>query len=192
MTDYDRRIADLLGLQPQHVAATIQLLDEGNTQPFIARYRKELTGGMADETIRQLADLLGRLRAVDERRAAILRSIEEQGRLTPELRGLLEAAETLADLEDLYQPYRPKRRTRASIARVRGLQGLADLILAQARVEQSAEALAAAYLSEAVPTAAEALSGARDIVAEVISDHAAVRGTLRGKAVQWAVLRAEK
>ncbi len=192
MTDYDRKIADLLGLQPQHVAATIQLLDEGNTQPFIARYRKELTGGMADETIRQLADLLGRLRAVDERRAAILRSIEEQGRLTPELRGQLEAAETLAELEDLYQPYRPKRRTRASIARERGLQGLADLILAQARAEQPAEALAAAYLSEEVPTVEEALAGARDIVAEAISDHAAVRGTLRSKAVQWAVLRAEK
>ncbi len=190
MTQYDRPIADSLGLKPQQVAATIQLLDAGNTQPFIARYRKEKTGGLTDETIRQLADLLVRLRKLDERRAAIVKSIEEQGRMTPDLRAQIDAAETLAALEDLYQPYKPKRRTRASIARDKGLGPLADLILTQDRAVGSAEEAAADYLGEDVPDVEAALAGARDIVAETIADSASVRGEVRAKAVQFGRVQA--
>ncbi|NPV68075.1 MAG: RNA-binding transcriptional accessory protein [Anaerolineae bacterium] len=178
---YDRQIAARLGVQPEQVAATIALLDEGNTVPFIARYRKEVTGGLQDETIQKLTGLLERLRALDERRAAIIKSIEEQGKMTPALLKDLEAAETLAALEDLYAPYRPKRRTRATIAREKGLQGLADLILAQPHSPQSAGELAASFLNDEVPTVEEALAGARDIVAEAISESAQVRGELRAR-----------
>ncbi|MCB0052415.1 MAG: RNA-binding transcriptional accessory protein, partial [Caldilinea sp.] len=124
---YPARIARKLTLAERNVAATVQLLDEGNTLPFIARYRKEMTGGLDEEQIRAIEHMLGSLRALDERRATILASIREQEKLTPELEAQLLAAETLTALEDLYQPYRPKRRTRASIARERGLQPLADL-----------------------------------------------------------------
>src|SRR5688500_18849479 len=136
---YDRRIAQQLNLKPVQVQAAIDLLDAGNTLPFIARYRKEVTQSLDEDQLRQLFDLLGRLRAVDERRDAILASITEQGKLTPELDALLQAAESLTELEDLYQPYKPKRRTRASIARERGLQPLADLSLTQARADKTPE-----------------------------------------------------
>ena len=109
-------IAKTLSIHPQQVAATVELLDAGNTLPFIARYRKEVTGGLDEEQIRQLTELLQKLRALDERRQTVLKSIEEQGKLTPELQAQLQAAETMTALEDLYQPYKPKRRTRASIA----------------------------------------------------------------------------
>ena len=131
MPNYPRQIADALKLNPAHVAAAIALLDEGNTLPFIARYRKEQTGTMSDETLQQAFDLLGRLRALDERRETIVKTITEQGKLTPELQAEIAAAETLSTLEDLYAPYKPKRRTRATVAREKGLQGLADLILEQ-------------------------------------------------------------
>lgn len=178
---YDRQIAARLGVQPEQVAATIALLDEGNTVPFIARYRKEVTGGLQDETIQKLTDLLERLRALDERRAAIIKSIEEQGKMTPALQEQIAAADTLAALEDLYAPYRPKRRTRATIAREKRLQGLADLILAQPRSPQSPGELAAPFLNDEVSTVEEALAGARDIVAEAISESAQVRGELRAR-----------
>jgi uncharacterized protein len=189
---YAHKLATQLNLRPDQVAATIELLDAGNTLPFVARYRKEATGGMDEEQIRQVQEGVGRLRALDERRAAILKSVEEQGQLTPELQAQLQAAETLTALEDLYQPYKPKRRTRASVARELGLQGLAEMIVQQVRTKESLEKLAAPYLSEAVPTADEAWAGARDIVAELISDHAEVRRATRDKARQWGMLRAEK
>lgn len=185
-------IAQTLSIRPQQVAAVVELLDDGNTLPFIARYRKEVTGGLDEEQIRQIGELLQKLRALDERRAAILASIEEQGKLTPELRQQIEAAETLTTLEDLYQPYRPKRRTRASVAREKGLQPLADLILQQLHTKDSLEKLAAPFLNENVPTIEDAWSGARDIVAETISDHADVRSRTRQRAMQWGIIRCEK
>ncbi len=189
---YAEEIARQLGLRAEQVAAAIGLLDEGNTVPFIARYRKEMTGALDEEQIRQVEGAVERARALDERRATVLASIEEQGKLTPELRAQLLAADTLTALEDLYQPYKPKRRTRASIAREKGLQGLADLILAQARTPQPPEVVAQEYLNEAVPTVEEALAGARDIAAETISDHPDVRRMTREKAMQWGSLRAQK
>lgn len=189
---YANKIATQLNIRSPQAAATIELLDGGNTVPFVARYRKEMTGGLDEEQIRQVGDLVEKLRAVDERRAAILQSIEEQGKLTPELQTQINAAETLTALEDLYAPYKPKRRTRASIAREKGLQPLADLILRQERASQSLEKLAAPFLNENTPTADEAWAGARDIVAETISDHAGVRQATRQKALQWGLLKCGK
>jgi uncharacterized protein len=187
-----QKIAEQLDLRPKQVAATIELLDAGNTLPFIARYRKEVTGGLDEEQIRQVSRLLDKLRNLEERRQTVVASIEEQGKLTPELHQQLLEADSLTALEDLYQPYKPKRRTRASIAREKGLQGLADLILQQGHTTQTLEELAAPYLSDEVPTAEEAWAGARDIVAETISDHAEVRGTVRERALKWGTLRVEK
>lgn len=192
MTDYANPIAVSLKLRPNHVAAVIELLDGGNTVPFIARYRKEMTGTMDEEQIRGVQEQVERLRTLDERRAVILASIEEQGKLTPELNEKISAAVTLTELEDLYQPYKPKRRTRASIAREHGLQGLADLILTFARPKGSAEQAAEAFLTAEVLTVEEALAGARDIVAETISDHAETRGQVRLKALQWGLIKAER
>jgi len=189
---YDKRIAEKLSLRPQQVAATIHLLDEGNTIPFIARYRKEMTGSLDEDQLRKLNTLLDSLRKVDERRETILKSIEEQGSLTPELQTQIQQAETLTELEDLYLPYKPKRRTRASIAREKGLQALADMILRQEKNVKSAEEAAKAFLNDQVTTIEEALEGARDIVAEVISDNAEVRGGVRQKALQYGTLAAEK
>lgn len=190
--DIAPRIANELNLPPQHVAAVIELLDGGNTVPFIARYRKEMTGSLDEVQIRQVETLTERLRALEERRATILVSIEEQGKLTDELRVKITAAETMTALEDLYAPYKPKRSTRASVARAKGLQPLADLILAQARGDFTPEEQAEPFVNEQVPTVEEALQGACDIVAETISDHADVRRETREKALHWAVLRSEK
>lgn len=189
---YAQRIATQLNLRPTQVAATIDLLDEGNTLPFIARYRKERTGLLDEEQLRQISALVESLRTLDERRQAIIASIEEQGKLTPELHQQLLAADTRTALEDLYQPYKPKRRTRASIAREKGLQGLADHILQQSRVAQSIEQLTQPFLTAEVPTGDEALAGARDIVAETISDHPDVRRLTREKALRWGALHCEK
>ncbi|KAB8145043.1 RNA-binding transcriptional accessory protein [Chloroflexia bacterium SDU3-3] len=191
-TAYAQQIARALGIRAEQALATIALLDDGNTVPFIARYRKERTGGLDEEQIRQVGGQIETLRATDERRDAVIASIEEQGKLTPELRQQLLAAATRTEIEDIYLPYRPKRRTRASIAREKGLAPLADMILQQARVGQTPEQLAAPFVGEAVPSAQDALAGARDIVAEAISDSAEVRRATREKAMQWAVLRCEK
>jgi uncharacterized protein len=191
-TAYASNIAAQLNLRPAQVAATIDLLDAGNTLPFIARYRKEQTGTLDEDQLRQISALLEHLRAMDERRATIIASIEEQGKLTPELHQQLLAADSRTALEDLYQPYKPRRRTRASIAREKGLQGLADILLQQPRTAQPPEELAAPFLTEEVPTVEEALAGARDIVAETISDHPDVRRITREKALQWGGLRCEK
>jgi uncharacterized protein len=189
---YDERIASELHLRPQQVAAAIELFDGGNTLPFIARYRKEMTGGLDEEQLRAVGERLQRLRALDDRRATIIAAVEAQGKLTSDLHQLLLAAETLTALEDLYLPYKPKRRTRASDARAKGLEPLAQLILAQIRSEQTAAQIAAPFCNEQVATAEDALAGARDIVAEVISDQAEVRRRLREKARQWATIRCQK
>ncbi|MHB8626963.1 MAG: Tex family protein [Aggregatilineales bacterium] len=189
---YDQTIAAQLQLRPAQIAATIELLDSGNTLPFIARYRKEITGNLDEEQIRALSESLERLRALDERRQSILDSLTTQGQLTPALQQQIEAAPTLTALEDLYQPYKPKRRTRASTAREKGLQGLADLILRQVRTVQTAAELAKSYLNDQVPDTESALAGACDIVAEIISDHAEVLGQVRERALRFGLLRCAK
>jgi len=188
------KIARLINAKPSQVSqvdATVRLLDESNTVPFIARYRKEMTGTLDDEQVRVIADEIARLRAIDERRIAILKSIEEQGVLTDELKAAIEAAETMTALEDLYAPYKPKRRTRAMVARERGLEPLAEMILSQL-LDGSPEAAAADFLSDDVPTVEDGLQGARDIVAETISDNANVRAATREKALKFARLEASK
>ena len=179
-------IAEHLGVHPKQVASTIELLDAGNTVPFIARYRKEATGVLDEEQIRQISVLVERERRLQKRRETIIDTIRSQDKLTPELSGRIINARSLAELEDLYNPYRPRRRTRASIARERGLQQLADTIQAQPITRQSVNDLARPYLSETVPTIEEALDGARDIVAEEVSEHAGVRAAIRERASNFA------
>ena len=173
-----RTIATEIGARPDQVAAAAGLLDGGATVPFVARYRKEVTGGLDDGQLRQLAERLGYLREMETRRAAILAQVTEQGKLTPELEAAIGAAGTKAALEDLYLPYKPKRRTKAMIARERGLQGLVEAIRADRRTPP--ETLAAAYLGPEVADAREALAGARDILTEELSEDAALIGRLRG------------
>ena len=165
----------------RHVENVIALLDEGNTIPFIARYRKELHGGMDDTALRKLEDRLRYLRNLAKRREEVLAAIDGQGKLTEELTAAIENAATLAEVEDLYRPYKQKRRTRATAAREKGLAPLAERLLAQrADCPDPAEA-AADYIDpeKGVETIADALQGANDIIAEVISDDAAIRKTLR-------------
>ncbi len=189
---YAEIIAQELNLRPQAVAATIELLEAGNTVPFIARYRKEATGSLDEMEIRDIESRAKSLKALDERRATVLASIREQGKLTGELEQQLNAAATLTALEDLYLPYKPKRKTRATMARDKGLQPLADLIRQQLLSRQSAEQLAAPFLNDQVTTNEDALAGARDIVAEAISDHAGVRQAVRDKALKFANCRSER
>ena len=169
------------GIAPPLVENIIALIDEGNTIPFIARYRKERTGSCDDQTLRALADRLAYLRGLQKRREEVLSAIGEQGKLTESLAADIAAAETLARLEDIYRPYKQKRRTRATVARERGLEPLAQLLLAQDQTSGSVEALAAPYASaeKDVPTAADAIAGACDIIAEQISDSAEGRARLR-------------
>ena len=173
-------VAASLSLRPGQVSAVASLLEGGATVPFIARYRKEATGELDEVAIAAVRDALDRLRALDDRRAAVLASLEERGLLTDELRAKVEACETLARLEDVYLPYRPKRRTRAQVARERGLAPLAADLLAQ-ESPLSPEELAAPYVDEAkeVPDAEAALAGARDIVAEQVAEDADLRAELR-------------
>lgn len=174
-------LARELGRDPIHVENVVKLIDEGNTIPFIARYRKELHGTMDDTTLRALADRLNYLRNLDKRREEVIASIDGQGKLTGELEGAIRAAATLAEVEDLYRPYKQKRRTRATIARERGLEPLAALLFAQARDCPDPVAEAEKYIDpeKGVETAQDALQGANDIMAEDISDDAAIRKELR-------------
>ena len=166
----------------RHVENVIALLDEGNTIPFIARYRKELHGGIDDTALRKLEDRLRYLRNLAKRREEVLAAIDGQGKLTDELTAAIENAATLAEVEDLYRPYKQKRRTRATVAREKGLAPLAELLLAQAADCPDPAEAAADYIDpeKGVETIADALQGANDIIAEVISDDAAIRKTLRG------------
>jgi len=187
-----QQIAKQLNIKPSQVVAVIELLDEGNTIPFIARYRKERTGTLDEEQIRNVSVLLERMRAMEERRATIIATIESQGKMTPELLEKIQQADTMTTLEDLYLPYKPKRKTRASIAREKGLEGLAEKILKQDLAKETVETAAELFLNEMVPTVEDALAGARDIVAETIADHADVRSATREKALGWGLLRSEK
>jgi uncharacterized protein len=172
-----RSIATEISANPAQVAAAVTLLDGGATVPFIARYRKEVTGGLDDTQLRNLADRLSYLRELEARRAVILGSIKDQGKLTDALARSIAGAETKAALEDIYLPYKPKRRTKAMIARENGLEPLLQAILADRRT--APETLAQGYLSEAVPGVKEALEGARDILAEGLSENATLLGRLR-------------
>ena len=189
---FEQQIADQLNIRPKYVAATIELLDSDNTVPFIARYRKEVTGGLDEEQLRKLSASLESLRALMKRRKSILKSITGQGKLTPKLETKLLSARSLTELEDLYQPYKPKRRTRAGIAREKGLQPLARLILAQPQDHRQLNEIAAPFLSDQIGSTDEAMAGARDIVAETISDHPAVRQRTRAKGLRWALLSSKK
>ena len=176
-----QQIAEELEKQPQHVANVVQLLDEGNTIPFIARYRKELHGAMDDTALRTLEERLAYLRGLQERREAVKKSIEEQGKLTEELAAAIDSAKTLAEVEDLYRPYKQKRRTRATMAKEKGLEPLAELLFAQKSDCPDPLAEASKYIDseKGVNTAEEALAGAADIIAEQISDDADLRKKLR-------------
>ncbi|MDR2532724.1 MAG: RNA-binding transcriptional accessory protein [Oscillospiraceae bacterium] len=179
--------------KPEHVGNVITLIDEGNTIPFIARYRKELHGSMDDSLLRDLADRLQYLRNLDARRAEITASIDGQGKLTDELVKAIEEASTLAKLEDIYRPYKQKRRTRATIAREKGLEPLAELLFAQELKTGTLEELAAEYIDaeKGVETAADALQGANDIIAENISDNAKIREQLRTFMSEYGLLVSE-
>lgn len=178
--DINQKITEELGVKKWQVDAAVRLIDEGNTIPFIARYRKEATGTLDDEQLRKLYERLNYLRGLEEKKEQVLSSIEEQGKLTPELKQQILAAETLVVVEDLYRPYRPKRRTRATIAKEKGLEPLAAAITWQKMAEPVEEA-AKQYVSEekGVATVEEAIAGARDIIAEFISDKANYRSFIR-------------
>ena len=188
----DRAIATLIAsdikARPEQVVAAVQLIDEGATVPFIARYRKEVTGGLDDTQLRLLAERLAYLRELFARRAAIVSSITEQGKMTDGLLVRINAAVTKAELEDLYLPYKPKRRTKAEIARERGLGPLAEAILADRRADP--QQLASDYLSAEVPDVKAALEGARDIVAEQMTENADLLKALRSHMMAHAMLRA--
>ena len=179
--DLIQALAAELGKDPRHVENVVHLLDEGNTIPFIARYRKELHGAMDDTTLRTLEERLQYLRNLDERRESVKKSIAEQGKLTDELAAAIDSAKTLAEVEDLYRPYKQKRRTRATAAREKGLEPLAALLFAQERSCPRPEDAARDFLSpeKGVDTVADALQGASDIIAEQISDDAVIRKALR-------------
>ncbi|WP_213778377.1 Tex family protein [Caballeronia sp. dw_276] len=174
-----QRIATELSVQPRQVAATVQLLDEGSTVPFIARYRKEVTGNLDDTQLRNLEERLVYLRELEDRRAAIVQSIDEQGKLTPELRAAVEGADSKQVLEDLYLPYKPKRRTRAMIAREAGLQPLADALLADPKLDPQTEAARYVDAEKGVADTKAALDGARDILSEQFGETAEILGKVR-------------
>ena len=185
--DIIRKLSEELKVRREQAEAAVKLIDEGNTIPFIARYRKEATGSLDDQVLRSLYERLNYLRNLEERKAQVRSGIEEQGKWTRELEQELEKAETLVAVEDLYRPYRPKRRTRAAIARERGLEPLADLIWLQ-NTKRPLEEAAEAYVSEekGVADAEAALAGAGDILAERIADEAAYRKEIRRRTFQKA------
>lgn len=182
-------IATELGAQENQISAAIELLDEGATVPFIARYRKEATGGLDDTQLRTLAERLQYLRELLDRKATVLKSIEEQGKLTPELQAAIDQCDNKTALEDLYLPYKPKRRTKAQIARENGLQDLADAIFRQP--ENDPEALAAPFINEQVPDIKAALDGARAILIEQFAEDAELIGALREKLWNEAQVHAQ-
>lgn len=187
--DINQKITEELGVKKWQVEAAVKLIDEGNTIPFIARYRKEATGTLDDEQLRKLYERLTYLRNLEEKKEQVLASIEEQGKLTEELKAKIVAAQTLVVVEDLYRPYRPKRRTRATIAKEKGLQPLAALITLQ-KAKEPLEKLAEDYVNKekGVETVKDALDGAKDILAEAVSDEAAYRSWIRKRTMQKGTL----
>lgn len=184
-------IAKELGVKPGQVESAVTLLDEGNTVPFIARYRKEVTGELQDEQLRTIEERIKYLRNLETRRQEIINAITEQEKMTDELMASLMKAVKLQELEDLYLPYRPKKRTRAMIARERGLEPLADMILNDTVTSGNPLDIAREYISEEVPTPGDAIQGASDIVAEIVSDSADFRATLRKRMWKEGFIQAE-
>ena len=193
MESISQILARELGREQNHIDNVIKLIDEGNTIPFIARYRKELHGAMDDTSLRTLAERLEYLRGLQERRDTVKKSIEEQGKLTDELSAAIDEAATLAALEDIYRPYKPKRRTRATVAKENGLEPLALALFAQGSGLPEPEELAKEYIApeKGVETVEDALAGASDIIAEMISDNADIRSRLRDLISAKAVLKSE-
>ena len=185
-----KKISEELNVKEWQVQAAVELIDEGCTIPFIARYRKEKTGSLNDEVLRNLGERLTYLRNLEEKKAQVISAIESQEKMTPELKKQIEEAQTMVTVEDLYRPYRPKRRTRAMIARERGLEPLAQIIASQL-VKQPLAEVAAAYITEDVPDVQAALSGASDILAEQISDEADYRTAIRKMTFNEGILRTE-
>ena len=187
--DIIKAIAEELKIRPAQVEATVKLIDEGNTIPFIARYRKEVTGALNDEVLRNLYERLIYLRNLEEKKEQVLGSIEEQGKLTDELRAAIVAATTMVAVDDLYLPYRPKRRTRATIAKEKGLEPLANIILLQ-RLNTPLTDEAVKYIDEEkeVMNAEDAINGAKDIIAESISENADYRKYIREYTVEHGMV----
>ncbi|NOW94386.1 Tex family protein [Mucilaginibacter sp. SG564] len=179
MISHYKKIAQELSIAEKQVSATVELLDEGATVPFISRYRKEVTGTLDEVQVTEIRDRVQQLRDLDKRREAILKSLTDMGKLTPELEKQIDEAETMVTLEDIYLPYRPKRKTRATAAREKGLQPLADLLLEQNKVDLETAAEAYIDAEKGVNSIEEALAGARDIIAETISENAEVRTRIR-------------
>ena len=186
--DIVKTLAEEFNIKEEQVTATIELIDEGNTIPFISRYRKEVTGSLDDATLRDLNDRLQYLRNLEERRETVSKIIEEQGKLTPEITFALNNAKTLVEIEDIYRPYKPARKTRASVARAKGLEPLANYIMEQRDAyDPSIEVYAEQFIVDGedvdkeklVPDAKAALQGASDIIAEDISNSAEIRKMLR-------------
>ena len=190
--DIIKTLSEELHIKRSQAEAAVSLIDEGNTIPFIARYRKEMTGSLNDEVLRNLDERLKYLRNLEEKKAQVLETIEAQGALTAELKAQIDAAATLVAVEDLYRPYRPKRRTRATVAKEKGLEPLADVLMLQ-MLKTPALSEAEKYISEekGVETAADALAGAGDILAERISDNASYRTWIREKTVQLGMIKSQ-
>jgi len=186
--DFAKTIAAELDVRPGQVARAIELLDDDNTVPFISRYRKEVTGGLDEAQIRTIQERLTYLRNLEARKETVLSSIEEQGKLTDELRARIEASTTLQAVEDLYLPYKPKRRTRATIARERGLEPLAQTMLAQELEKGDPAEIAATFVSEDVPTVQDVFAGAQDIIAEGVAEDADIRAAIRNRLRDEALL----
>ena len=192
--EYAKILSAELNVPEQYAAAAIALIDEGNTIPFIARYRKEQTDSLDDQVLREIFERLQYLRGLDKRREEISSALSEQGNLTGELSQKLAAAATLAELEDIYRPFRPKRRTRATIAKEKGLEPLALLLLMQNEKKGTVEELAAPFINpeKGVNSAEEALQGARDILSEQMSDDADARKALRELTFRTGVIESKK
>ena len=186
-----KTIAEELNIKPAQVENTIKLIDEGNTIPFIARYRKEVTGGLSDETLRDLGERLTYLRNLEQRKEEVIKSIDEQGKLTDEILQAVAIAKTLAEVEDIYRPYKQKKKTRATVAKAKGLEPLSEIILEQ-KETKPVEEIAKDYINieklsdedkknkdKVVATAEEAIQGALDIIAENISDNAKYRKEIK-------------
>ncbi len=189
MTDIIGKIAGELGIKQQQVKSAVELIDEGNTIPFISRYRKEATGGLSDDILRELEKRLVAQRKLEERKTEVLRLIEEAGSLTPEISKSIQSAVSLTEIDDIYRPFRPKRRTRASVAMEKGLGALADMIIEQKASDEEILRRAEEFVDaeKGVESAEEAIAGAKDIAAEVFSDNAELRGRLR----RWIMLNGE-
>ena len=190
--NYVLRIAQALNLTEEQVQNTLNLLETGATIPFISRYRKEATGSLDEVQIGNIKDLYEKWLELDKRRAAILDSIAEQGKLTPELKDKIEQAETMGVLEDLYLPYRPKRKTRATMAEEKGLRPLAKLLLQQRQIDLEREASKFISEEKGVTTVDEALAGARDIIAELITENAGIRARLRNTFLRYSRISTQR